>query len=713
MTRLIRWFAASLAAAGILLLGGTPPSAWAETPYDTYAKDPYGQARLTPPAYSPATVIGRDIYVPDANGALQYAPLNGAQDLDIGSGDRIFVADTGNNRIVEFDKAGEFMRVIAPGDDPLNGPRGIFAADDGSLYVADTGNGRIVRLGADGAVMSSFGRPEGSALPEDTAFEPTGVAVDDRGFMYVALNGSYQGIMQLSPDGEFRGFFGTNATEADWMDRIKRLLYTKEQLSRQVRLLPAPIRSIEIDDLGYMYTVSGSGSEQVKKLNIRGENLWSGRSFGEQLPEGGKRAQVQPVSGQSGEMTGGLLADVAVDKAGNATVIDKARNAVLQYDSDGRLLFFWTGRVTAGMPKVGLNQSPIAVTIDSAERLLILDDALNVIQVFEPTRFGTAVHTAHELTGEGKYGESERYWNEVVKLDARYAPAYRGLADAAYFEGDYREAMSLYRLAGDPNGHSEAFWQLRLAWLQSSFPWIANALILLFLLFVAAPKLRALVGDRLQVQLPWQFPKLGQLLIQLKQAFVILRHPLEGFSDLRYEGKGGWLSGALLIGAALAVLPAETYLTSFTFDPVPPERRTVVPALVLFAGIWLSWVVCNYLIGSIYRGEARFRDVFIGSAYAMFPTVLLGLPLALLSNVLTLSEASIYSTLGGAVVVWCGLLFFWNIQSLQNYSVGETTVNIFLTAAAMIMLWVLLFILFGLAADLLDFAKTIVLEVFL
>lgn len=706
MRRLIRRLTVGMAVAGILLFGGTPPSVQAKTPYDTYAKDPYGEARLTPPAYSPAGVIGRDIYIPDEEGVLQYAPLAGPQDLDVGQSGRIFVADTGNNRIVEFDEEGEFVRVIAPADHPLKGPRGVFAANDGSLYVADTGNGRVVQLGPEGNVLNSYGRPESAMLPAGTAFEPTGIAVDDRGFMYVVLNGSYQGVMQLGPDGQYRGFVGTNSTEASWQDRIQRLLYTKEQLSRQVRLLPAPIRSIEIDELGYLYTVSGSGSEQVKKLNIRGDNLWGSRSFGEQVPEGGSQATGAASSGESG-----LLADIAVDRSGNATVIDKSRNVVLQYDADGRLLFFWAGRVTAGMPKVGLNQSPVAVATDSEQRLLILDDSLNVIQVFAPTRFGTAVHTAHELTREGKYAESKRYWSEVAKLDARYAPAYRGLGDAAYSEEDYAEAMKLYRLAGEQNGYSDAFWQLRLAWFQARFPWIANALIAMFLLSVAIPRIRKVVRPRRRLRLPWASWRRPKLLDQLKHVFVILRHPLDGFSDLRYAEKGGWLSGIVLIGAAVAVLPARTYLTSFTFDPVLPELRTTGPSLIAFAGVWLSWIICNYLIGSIYRGEARFRDVFTGSAYAMFPTVLLGLPLALLSNAMTLSEASIYGTLEGAVAIWCGLLFFWSIQSLQNYSVGETVTNILLTAVAMAMLWMLAFILFGLAGDLLDFAKTVYLEV--
>lgn len=684
--------------AGILLWAAHPADSRAAAPYDTYTRDPFGRAVRTPPAYEPAAVIGRDIYLPDAGGEMKYSPLKSPQDLFVDRTGRIFVADTDNDRIVEFDQGGRFVRAIAPAGDPLKGPRGIFAAPDGSLYVADTGNRRIVEVDREGRVVRSFGRPE-KGLPEEAAFEPTNLVVDNRGYLYVVLNGSYQGIMMLDSEGKFRGYYGTNYTEAGWMDRLRRMLYTKEQLSRQVRLLPATIRSIDIDALGYVYTVSGSSSDQVKKLNIRGDNLWGGRQFGEDVPG----AEEAPAA------AGRLLADIAVDGQGNATLIDKTGNVVLQYDSDGRLLFYWAGRMTAGMPKVGLNQSPSAVAVNARNELLVLDDSLNVVQVFRPTRFGAAVHQAHALMRDGKYRESRPLWEEVAKLDALYSPAYEGLAEAAYYEGDYAEALRLYRLAGDSAGYSEAFWQLRLAWFQSRFPWIANAFVALFLLLAAAGRFR--VFAKLRRRLPDTRPRSWKLPGQLKHAFVILRHPLDGFGDLRYGGKGSWASGIILLAAAAATILARTYYTGFAFDPVPAEQRSSAAPVVVFLSVWLSWVVCNYLIGSIYRGEARFRDVFAGSAYALFPSVLLGLPLAFLSNAMTNSESSIYHALGGGIVAWCGLLFFWNIQSLQNYGFGETVVNVLLTAASTVMLWVLLFILFGLSTDLRHFLQSIYLEV--
>jgi hypothetical protein len=104
-------------------------------------------------------------------------------------------------------------------------------------------------------------------------------------------------------------------------------------------------------------------------------------------------------------------------------------------------------------------------------------------------------------------------------------------------------------------------------------------------------------------------------------------------------------------------------------------------------------------------------DVFVGSAYALTPFIVVGLPLTLISNGMSLSEASIYNFLHQGMMVWIFLLLVWKVQSLQNYSVGETVINLLYTAGTMIIIGVLCFILFGLSTELRSFIYSIVQEV--
>ncbi len=87
--------------------------------------------------------------------------------------------------------------VVAQGQ--LNNPRGITRDSLGNLYIADTGNHRIVVLAPDGSqlrTIGSFGNGAGELN------EPSGVAVDQDGNVYVADTWNAR-VAKFGPDGTF------------------------------------------------------------------------------------------------------------------------------------------------------------------------------------------------------------------------------------------------------------------------------------------------------------------------------------------------------------------------------------------------------------------------------------------------------------------------------------------------------------------------------
>ncbi|WP_152395209.1 YIP1 family protein [Paenibacillus guangzhouensis] len=678
-----------------------PTAAFADVPYRTFTKDSYDRTIMTQPAYAPKGVIARDIPTLNKQGEMSYTPMQRPQDLFIDRNDHIFIADTDNNRIIHLNPSGELVRIITLPESPLNQPHGVFVTEQGDIFIADTGNKRVVHTNREGRLLQEIKRPKSSFMNEQFVYEPTNMVVDQRGFIYVVSKGSYNGIIEFDPEGNFLKFFGTNKTEVNLMDKIRRQFYTKEQLSRQVRLLPVTIRNIEIDEQGFIYTVSGSKSEQVKKLNIRGEDLWKEKDIDFDKNKAYRRDSSEPIEPQ--------LTDVSVDRNGNILMIDKSRNIISQYDGNGELLFYWSGSSTTGNSLIGLTKAPTAIATNSRNEVFILDEALNLVQVYKPTEFGSTVQAAYKFMQDGKYIEGEKYWNKVLKLNAHFSPAFQGIAQAAFYRGDYELARDMFKLAGDEDGFSDSFWQLRLGWFQKNFAMFANILIGLGVLIWIIGLLKRKYKFRI-------LPKTTLLdhqrwYQQFKHVFYILKHPIDGFGDLRYRHKGSYISALILLVLTLVMILVKTYYSSFTFNPVPDYEKGASSMLIIFMSVWLSWVICNYLIGSIRQGEARFKDVFMGSSYALFPVVLFGLPLALISNGLTLSEASIYHAIEWAMMLWSGLLFFWNIQAMQNYGVGETVVNILLTAVTMMILWVMIFILVGLSSEFSNFIYTIYQEV--
>ncbi len=137
------------------------------------------------------------------------AQLAGAGSVAVSSASgNTYVADTNHNRVLMYSPQGSLLAKwgAGQGDGSAGGAAGEFnhpdalaVAPSGNVYVADTGNQRIVELSATGNVLDEWGA-KGTA---DGHFRsPVGVAVDAAGNVYV-LDSENNRVQVFSPSGGF------------------------------------------------------------------------------------------------------------------------------------------------------------------------------------------------------------------------------------------------------------------------------------------------------------------------------------------------------------------------------------------------------------------------------------------------------------------------------------------------------------------------------
>lgn len=123
-----------------------------ELPYTTYNYNYWSDLVYTPAAYVPdGTITGETfLYNGQSIGAFK-----NPQDLCVAPDGNIYLADSGNNRIVILDgDMTQVVRIITGFEnhgvaDTFQTPTGVAVSSDGTLYIADSLNRRVVVLNAD------------------------------------------------------------------------------------------------------------------------------------------------------------------------------------------------------------------------------------------------------------------------------------------------------------------------------------------------------------------------------------------------------------------------------------------------------------------------------------------------------------------------------------------------------------------------------------
>ncbi|GGD93497.1 YIP1 family protein [Paenibacillus nasutitermitis] len=678
MSRSVKWACLSLICWLALMPAG---QALAAPPYETYSFDSQGKQFLVQAAYIPERMIGLE------SGELKF---NSPEDVMIDDQDNLYVVESKGNRVVRLDNQYQLTQIYGDEDGPgkLKKPEGVFVTDDGQVYVADTGNKRIALFNGDGTFVREYKKPDSSYLPEGFRFEPMKLVVDKRGVMYLTLLSGYQGLMLMdSGTGEFRGFFGMNQVNFNLMDMLKRKLFTKAQLSLEGNKLPGTISNVTLDEQGLIYTSSVRvDTRQLKKLNYTGTDLLGNKVYGER----------QLISGQERFFT-----DLAVDRNGIITAVDGQAGVIYQYDADGNILFAF-GRKDEGYHKLGLLNAPVAIDVDSNQKIYVVDNTANAIFVYRPTEFAAHVLHAVNLTLDGKYLESEQLWREVLHLNTKYYSAHQGIGKSYYSKGEWEEAKKYFRFASSVNEYSQAYWHIRLNFMQTYFKPIVIAIAFIIVLYLVC---RRLFAKRIGYW--FKAHKSANGISQILQLLRILKHPVDGFAELRSKRKGTLITAILLLVLLYVVMIASKMISSFIFNPRETNHVDLAVTLLTLAVPFATWVISNYLVSSIFRGQGRFVDIVVGSSYAMLPYILFTVPIEIISNGFTLGEAAIYQFMKIAVLGWTGFLFVVCIKETHNFDLGEAIRNIILTVLFALALWILIFIFFGMNVQLFDFISQI------
>lgn len=449
----------------------------AENTNYTYNYDFWGIDRESPDAYSAGYLI--------TGGSLGIGDFLDPQGIYV-RGNRIYVCDTGKNRIVILEKINNKVKVIdefnsITGDTTittLNSPQDIFAAENGDMYICDTNNQRVIHINSEFKLIQEIVQPVDETIDKVSDFLPMKVVVDSSGRVIVMVKNYNKGLVTYNNVGQFIGFIGANEVKFNMIDYIWKMVSTKEQRAQLEQFVPTEYNNIVLDKDGFIYATNSvfkvhelknDKAKPIRKLNSQGTDI---------LIKNGNFPPIGDVDwGNAGGVSGpSKLIDVAVFDNDTYYALDRTRGRIFAYDFQGNLLYAFGGLGN----KLGYFQYPTAIEHMDSD-LLVLDSKNTGITVFTHTEFGALIENALTEYKKGDYELSHVYWEQVLMQNGNYDLAYIGIGRNLLRQERYKEAMEYFELKFDDDNYSKAFQLYRKEWVEENIGWIFAILFVVIL----------------------------------------------------------------------------------------------------------------------------------------------------------------------------------------------------------------------------------------
>ena len=654
-----RLFKNILAVVIVLLLLVTPVVTMAaEDPFESYTYwsdvGSMDKAVYNRPMYSAAYDIDAK-----ALGIKEFSKIN---DITFDNEGNLYLLDA-ESRIVILDKDFKFVREIGliDGTETYVDAKGIYIAKDNTVYICDTEGRRILHINSDGSLIKKITLPKSNLIPDDFDFRPTNMVIDEYGYTYILSDGSYYGALLYDSDMTFLGFYGANTVDASLgsiFSNIKnRLFPNNTKLGKTAKRLPYCFVDLVLDDNGFIYTSTGytdvNRVGQVRKLGPGlGNNILNSDSINFVDTNINHTYNNGSVSKQD-------IFDIEVDSNGFVYGLESAFGKVFVYDPSCRIMSVFGGGMGFGS-QLGTFVTVSALAIqDGGNQVLVSDSGTNKITVFKITDFGKKVKDLVGITLEGDYEGAKAGWEEVLKLDSNFQPAYGALARAYINEGDYDTALEYAKKGYDRETYAIAFEYKRGEIINDNFMliFVGIAVVLvavIVFLVVSTRKKITLIRNK-----------------QLNLMFSVLVRPGNAFEEIKDKKQGSILLCVLSVLAFYVVSILQTLKGGFLFTVYDPANFNSIWLFAKTAGLVVLWIVANWMVCTLLGGRGRLKEIAVVTCYSLLPLIFEGIINLVLTNVLLPTEASFLNILSIIAILYFLLLMVMGLLKIHDISMAR------------------------------------------
>lgn len=181
-----------------------------------------------------------------------------------------------------------------------------------------------------------------------------------------------------------------------------------------------------------------------------------------------------------------------------------------------------------------------------------------------------------------------------------------------------------------------------------------------------------------------------------KWPFYVMRHPFEGYEDLRWKKAYNMKVAMVIVALFFVVSIADQLLTGFLHNYSITKVFNVVPVILQSILLFATWVIGNWSLCTLFNGEGTMKNICVNTAYALVPYIIGRIVNIILSNCLTKDEAAFLTFVNIITVSYSALLLISGMKTVHQYNFWQTLLSMFFTIVAMVIIIILAVLLVSL-----------------
>ncbi len=181
-----------------------------------------------------------------------------------------------------------------------------------------------------------------------------------------------------------------------------------------------------------------------------------------------------------------------------------------------------------------------------------------------------------------------------------------------------------------------------------------------------------------------------------KWPFYIMRHPFEGYEDLRWKKAYNMKVAMVIVAIFFIVSICDQLLTGFLHNYSMTKVFNIVPVIIQSILLFVTWVVGNWALCTLFNGEGTMRNICVNTAYALVPYIIGRIINIILSNCLTRDEATFLTFVNIITIGYSALLLISGMKTVHQYNFWQTIVSMLFTIVAMVIIIILAVLLVSL-----------------